>query len=457
MKLIQEQKQKQIISPQIIHTFQILQLPNIELREYLEKKLEENPFLEQISNAKEEQIKEEGQEIKSYDRDENPLWEWLDLSHPDKKTLEQYYNYRLNNLTYKRTLEDYLLDQISLFDLSDKERLIAESIIGNLNEDGYLKTDLSEIAQELNVKIEEVATVLKKVQELDPAGVAARNIEECLLIQLARKGKLNEKLRRLVIEHLQEIAYKRYCLIAKNLGITLEETKKYIDEIKKLEPKPGRNFAMEERNSTIIPDIILEKINGKYEVKINDEIIPSIKIKKEYLSHIRGNNLDSQTKQYLKRQYKEARMLIRAVKQRNNTLQKVIEELIRIQADFFEYGLEALKPLRFEDLAQRIGVNESTISRVIAGKYIKTAQGIFPLKSLFDYKFYRSTTEVQASEKVKKRIAEIIAKENPKKPLSDSQIAAILNKEGINIARRTIAKYRKQLKILPRGLRKKSS
>jgi RNA polymerase sigma-54 factor len=457
MKLLQKQEQRQILSPQILQTFHILQFPLMELREFIEKKLEENPLLEETYEENKDEIDEDNYPEENLEKNYNEdVYQNLiekDLSLPDPDDFNKYIDYKINSLTYTQTLESYLEEQLGILNLNEKEKEIGEFVIGNLDENGYLNVSISEIAKTLNTEEGQVEKILKIIQEFDPPGIAARDLKECLIIQLKLKNKLDPIIKEIIENYFDDIAYRKYNEIARKLSISVSKVKRYVEEIKKLDPKPARNYRKQDLNFPIIPDIILHKLNGRYSILINEEEIPHIRLKEEYLNLLKKNSLTPEAKLYLKEQYKNGKMLIKAIEQRKNTLMKVITELITIQADFFKYGYEALKPLRLDDLAQRLGVNESTISRVIANKYIMTPNGIFPLKKLFDYKVYYNKTEVQTAERIKRRIQEIVESESSKKTLSDSKIAEVLKQEGINVARRTIAKYRKQLKILPKGLR----
>lgn len=472
-KLTHDINQRLILTPQIITSIRLLTMPIAELRVYLEKQMTENPVLEIDTNSdplteKEPELDESSQD-NLFSEEEIDFKEQFDiLNSMDEEWQENFFkntassndpdrkhkrDYRLSLITKPHNLYDHLIEQLVLADLDPKERLVAENIIGNIDEHGYLQASLEEISQTCQTNITKVKKILSVIQNFDPPGVAARDLRETLLIQLRYLKKDNTLAYQIVKNHLDDFNKKKFEKIARKLNVSIEEVNQAKQTICKLEPKPGRLFG-EVRPQTITPDIILEKKNGEYVIILNDNEIPRLKINKYYKSLIKKQNLSPETAQFIKEKIKAALGLIKGVAQRQSTIMKITREIVAYQKEFLEKGRDYLKPLTLKEIAQKIGMHESTVSRAIANKYIQTSQGILCMKEFFNNKFKDRNGHYQSQVNVKEKIIELIENENPRSPLTDDDLVKLLSKEGINIARRTVAKYRNAAHILPSTLRK---
>jgi len=360
-----------------------------------------------------------------------------------------------NTLTRKSSLEDYLIWQLRLSSLDAEQQRIGATIIYNLNEDGYLETPLEELATQLETSAEAVEWVLKRVQRFDPPGVAARDLRECLLAQLHNLGMEESLAARIVQHHLDLLEKHRYPEIAKALGVGLDMVAAAARNISLLEPKPGRNYGGAEP-AYIVPDVYIQKIGNDFVVTLNESAVPRLRLANYYQRVLKDGTVGVETKEYLQERLRSARWLVKSIYQRLQTISKVANSIVKFQRAFFEHGVGHLKPLVLKDVAADIGMHESTISRATANKYAHTPQGIFELKFFFTsgVKAADGGEDVSA-ETVKEKIKALVAGEGRANPLSDQAIADILHNDRINIARRTVAKYRQALGILPSSRRKK--
>ncbi|MCD4665578.1 MAG: RNA polymerase factor sigma-54, partial [Bacteroidales bacterium] len=352
------------------------------------------------------------------------------------------------------TLPEHLLEQLNFIEFSEIELAIGDYIIWNINEVGYLSCNLELVAQNLDVPIETAEKVLKVIQTFDPPGIGARNLQECLLIQLQEDSKKN-KLAIIVINYyFDDFKNKRFEKIAKKLMITIEEYKEVLNTITQLNPKPGSGY-LNLYDNTITPDVIVEKDGDSFKIILNDWNIPHLRINNQYKSLLLDKkNTPKKTKEYIKNRLESARWLINSIHQRRVTIVRVVETIIERQREFFERGSTFLKPMILKDIADIIQMDISTVSRVTSGKYVQTDFGVFELKHFFSEKIRRSNGEDVSNKEIKDRIRKIIKEEDKKKPLNDSKIVEILKGEGFDIARRTIAKYREQMEIPISRLRK---
>ncbi|GAB6183397.1 RNA polymerase factor sigma-54 [Thermodesulfovibrio hydrogeniphilus] len=455
--------QKLTLTPQLQLQLKLLQFSQLELSEYIQLELIENPFLE----IDEENLTEQEIEQTQENDEELPI-----ISRLDKLIVDDYFAERADDgrdlgyfnpgfeekpsfeLFYSTTsdLSDYLMWQLSLSKASDEIRAVAEVVIGNIDEDGYLRASEEEISSLANSDIETVKKAIALVQEFDPTGVGARNLKECLLLQIKALGLNDTIVHRIIDEHLEDIQKKKYEKIAKKFNIPLQEVIEAVKIIEKLEPRPGRNFS----NiivKTPVPDVYVQKIDDEYQIILNDEGIPKLRLNKIYKELIEAKNLNGAEKEYLKEKFKNAVELLRSIEQRNKTIYRVTESIVKFQREFFDKGVSFLKPLTLRDVVNEVGLHESTISRVTSNKYLCCEHGMFSFKFFFSKSLSSADGNV-ATTHVKEMIQQIIASENPEKPLCDKEIAEILKSQGINIARRTVAKYREELKIPPKALRK---
>jgi len=428
--------------PQFWQLLNLLQVPITELKEKLEEEFEENPLLE----IEEEKVPEIPDEEK-FEFQEDNIWEKRSEKFGQEDAKKRAHIESL--VTKPETLQEHLLKQLHMQRISVNNLLIGEEIIGNLNPNGYLEIALLEIAEKLKVSNKKCEQILKIVQDLEPAGIGARDLKECLTIQLARKG-LKEKIFQQIIERfLEELATHNYKKIEKELKITDKKMEEFLKMLKSLDPKPGRNYTSAFPNYAI-PEVFLDIApDGKYQIRTNKRDIPKIRINKQYLKILKDPSTPEETKRYLKDKLKTTKELIQAMEQRGKTIIKITDFIINHQKEFFKKGKAGLKPLTLNRVSESTGLDESTISRTVNGKYIDTPSGIFELRD-----FFSSNVKGISSKLIKEKIKDIVVAEDSKKPLSDNKITQLLKEDGITIARRTVAKYRERLKILPTKLRR---
>jgi RNA polymerase sigma-54 factor len=359
-----------------------------------------------------------------------------------------------NTLTHKNSLEDHLMWQMRLSNLDGDDHRIAATIIYNLSDDGYLETPIEELAAQLEIDPERVDKVLKRVQRFDPPGVAARDLRECLFAQLLNLGMEESLPARIVHRHLDLLEKHRYAEIAKTLGVAIEMVGEAAKAISLLEPKPGRDYGGPEP-AYIVPDVHIQKIGNDFVVTLNESAVPRLRLANYYQRVLNDGAVARETKEYLQERLRSARWLVKSIFQRQQTILKVANSIVKFQRPFFEHGVSHLKPLVLKDVAEDIGMHESTISRATANKYAHTPQGIFELKFFFTSGVKATDGEDVSAETVKEKIRTLVTVEEHGNPLSDQAIADILRKDQINIARRTVAKYRQALNILPSGRRKR--
>jgi RNA polymerase sigma-54 factor len=351
-----------------------------------------------------------------------------------------------NMVRSQSSLGDHLEEQLRFATEDEAMRRIGTEIIGNLDEDGYLRAELSEIAQRGQVPLEEVERALALVQSFDPPGVAARSVQECLLIQLKADPNPDPVSVEIVEQYFEDLSRRRYPDIARALKLPLDRVMESVEEIMGLEPKPGRRFGGADTRY-IVPDVVVQKMSGEYVVLLNEDGIPRLRVNSLYRSLLR--NSGDEAKQYVEQKLRSAVWLIKSVDQRQRTLRKVTQSIVKFQREFLDKGLPYLRPLSLRDVGEDIGMHESTISRVTTNKYVETPQGLFELKFFFHSGIASGDGEMVSSISVKKMIQDLLANEDPSKPLSDQEVAQILKGRGLVIARRTVAKYREELSILP--------
>lgn len=450
-----EQSQKLVMTPQLKQAIKILQLATIELDQYIEQQIETNPILEmnEVEEKYEEEIikqKEEQINWKEYVEDFDNYEYSKGAYNSDNE-----FNYE-NIISRDTTLQEHLLFQyhITIFDYKYKE--IGEYIIDNLNENGYLTIKVEDIAKVFQEECSTVEDILQVIQTFDPPGVAARSLKECLLIQLKQMGISNAHIVDIIENYLEEVAQNKYPYIAKKLGITALEVQEICDFIRTLEPKPGRRFASS-NNNYIHPDAVIKKIGSEYLVILNDRNAPRLTIRDDYRKLLSSGEGDSEATKFLNEKLNSAIWLIRSIEQRRQTIYRVVEMIVKKQKSFFEYGKKHLKPMTLKEIADEIEVHESTVSRATNGKYVETPMGTFELKYFFSSGVEGLDGEGISAESIKNYIKEIVDAENPNKPLSDDKICKSLSNQGINISRRTVAKYRDDLNIASSSKRKRFS
>ncbi|MBI2068333.1 MAG: RNA polymerase factor sigma-54 [Deltaproteobacteria bacterium] len=468
--------QQLVITPQLQQAIKLLQLSRLDLQNLVQHELMENPVLEET----EEPGKEEAEEVSVTE----PMTLTHEVHDKEQKTaevgtkdgeLKEPTNFDWENYlgTYNaaepeggigrhemsdeppsyenksspiRNLQDHLLWQLHLSDMSHEEALIAEEIISNINDDGYFQGNTAEMAKSNNCSEEQVQFILKMVQEFDPTGVGARDLVECLLLQIRPFEKDHTLLKTLIEHHLTNLEKRNYHLIAKELNISMDRLRELAHIVGTLEPKPGRPFGGETPNY-IIPDVFVEKVGTEYVVLLNDDGLPKLQVSSFYRNALMQNSMPTAAKEYVQDKLRSAMWLIRSIHQRQRTLYKVTQAIVKFQKDFFEKGISHLKPMILRDIADEIQMHESTVSRVTTSKYVQTPRGLFELKFFFNSRVSKSSGDGITSEAVKLSIKHLIERENGGTPLSDQQIAALLKDQDIHISRRTVAKYREAMGI----------
>jgi RNA polymerase sigma-54 factor len=463
--------QQLVITPQLQQAIKLLQLTRVELVDLIQNEIKENPLLE-VSELDEEDEAKEGQQPKELVQKEKTAEVKGEGEGSDDFDWESYLeNYNLasyrgsldseekpsfENFIFKKTnLVDHLMWQLRLADFTEEEERIGRWIIGNIDEDGYLKATIGEVAQEMGVDERRAEEVLKGIQQFDPVGVGARDLKECLLLQLRDLENRDPIAEQIVNHYLAHLKNRNFQHIGKKLGILPARVMESVKLISDLEPKPGRAFTADEAHA-IIPDVFINKIEGDYVIALNEDEIPRLKINALY-RNILSNQSSAQEgdRKYIQDKLKSAVWLIKSIYQRQKTIYKVTESIVRFQREFLDRGVNYLKPLVLRDVAEDIQMHESTISRATNNKYVHTPQGIFELKFFFNNSISSIRGEDFASESVKHLIREIIARENPRNPFSDEKIVKVLRGYNINIARRTVAKYRESLRILSSNERRR--
>lgn len=461
--------QNLVMTQSLQQAIKLLQLSKIELESLIRTELEENPVLEEITqdsapSEEEKQQRNEERQTSEIDADGNNLDEFeYDYIYDD---YVEYQNTRSmreeleipsyeNTLSGTTSLVEHLDWQLNLALFSEKEQEIGRMIIGNLNKQGYLKATVAEIAEATGSTEEEVEYVREEIMQFDPIGVAALDLREALIAQLEQMNHKEADLpMQIVSEHLEYLEKHAYKELAKKLGVKLDEIQRSLNVIRSLDPRPGSKYGGD--NDTFIePDVFILRDGDDYTIVLNEENLPQLQLNKDYLEMIsRGADYKDETKDYLREHANNAKWLLKSFMQRQRTIYKVVTSIVERQREFLDKGVEYLKPMVLSDVAMDIEMHESTVSRVVTNKFAHTPRGVFELKYFFSTGIRSSSGEDISSVAVKRKIKQIVDDENPKKPLSDSKIMAMLNQDGLKIARRTVAKYREELNIPPSKLRK---
>ncbi len=460
--------QQLVMTPQLQQAIKLLQLSRLELQDLVRQEMEENPVLEESLELEEPR---EQEQLEQSEKEEAPSVEDTGFQEvkAGEETLrdtdwdsylegynfsagEQYYDdeerpsYE-NILTRKGTLVDHLMWQLSLARISDAEAEIGAEIIGNIDEEGYLRATIEEIARSRGVEDAVVEACLKKIQEFDPMGVGARDLRECLLIQVAQLDMGGSVVEGILKDHLHDLEARKYKQIAKALGVDINDILMGARIIAGLDPKPGRIYGSDDVHY-ISADIFVYKIGEDYVVMLNDEGLPNLRISPFYSGDAKSSGqVDEKAEEYINDKVRSAMWLIKSIHQRQRTIYKVAKSIAKFQRDFLDKGIEYLRPLVLRDVAEDIGMHESTISRVTTSKYMQTPQGLFEMKYFFNSGISTGEGDFIASESVKNKIKEIVEAEDPRKPYSDQRIADLLSASSINIARRTVTKYREMMRI----------
>ena len=465
--------QQLVMTPQLQQAIKLLQLSRLELVETINEELEENPVLEeQLSGDSDEPRKDDEREGDKTEQESPELPEvTVEDNAPDDVDWDNYlseYNTEwtsapfeerdapvVDNITSATTnLYSHLMWQLGMTDPDEEQKEIGLHLIENINEDGFLEVSLDEIAQITECPLEKVQKTLRLIQNFDPVGVAAQDTRESLLIQIRFQKLEGSLVEKIITDHLKDLEDRRYDQIAKKLSVSLDDVIEAVTLIQALEPKPGRIYS-DDRTIYVTPDIYIIKVGDDYEIVQNEDGLPKLRISPYYKDILRSTNTNSEkVKTYIQEKLRSAAWLIKSIHQRQRTIYRVTESIVRFQRNFLDHGITKLKPLVLRDVAEDIGMHESTVSRVTTNKYVHTPQGLFELKFFFNSSINKIDGDTVASESVKERIRMIIKAENIRKPCSDQEIVSILKELNIKVARRTVAKYRESMGILPSRKRK---
>ena len=462
---------QQVLSPQLQQSLLILQTPLLELRNLVQQEMETNPVLEELpedSGANErteaeasadENFRDEFEKLASLDE------EWRDYmaqsasfnfdGRRGSKEADEKRQFLFDSIPVQETLQQNLIAQLNQTVLSAEDRKAAELIVGNIDDDGFLQSTPEEMALNSGIPQDDFERVLELIQTFYPAGVGARDLRECLLLQLRRQGKEHSLEHGIVSEHMDDLGKHRFLEIARRMEISVEDVQKAADNIARLNPRPGQVFAAAPQNY-VLPDVIVEKVDGEYQIAFNNEQIPHLRISNLYKDIIAsGDAQTSDVKDYVRDKIRSGKFLIRSIHQRQQTIINIAQQIVSRQRDFLEHGPSHLKPMTMAEVAETVGVHETTVSRAVSGKYMATPQGVFEMKYFFTGGYQTATGESLSNISVKQAVLDLVKHESGSAPLSDHEIVEILSERGIPIARRTVAKYRSELNILPSHMRRK--
>ena len=462
---------QQVLSPQLQQSLLVLQTPLLELRNLVQQEMETNPVLEELPDEPGPDSQDEGESsgddnfANEFEKLASLDEEWRDYmaqsassgadgfrSSGEAKDKRQFF---FDSIAVQETLQQNLLGQLNQTALNASDRKAAELIVGNIDDKGFLQSAPEEMALNSGIPQEDFEKMLALIQGFHPPGVGARDLRECLLIQLRREGKENSLEYKIVSEHMEDLGRRRFPEIARRMGISVEDVQKAADNIGRLNPRPGQVFAAAPQNY-VLPDVTVEKVDGEYQITLNDEQIPHLRISNLYKDIIAsGNTQSGEVKDYIRDKIRSGKFLIRSIHQRQQTIANIAQQIVARQRDFLEHGSSHLKPMTMKEVADAVGVHETTVSRAVSGKYMATPQGIFEMKYFFTPGYQTAGGESLSNTSVKEAILDLVKREDGNQPLSDNEIVEILSERGIPIARRTVAKYRSELNILPSHMRRK--
>jgi RNA polymerase sigma-54 factor len=452
---------QQVLAPQLQQSLQILQAPTLELRNIVQQELQTNPVLEEEIGTfeSEERAKDDREFEEEFERLAKLDEEWRDYMaqsvsyssrNPEDEERRQFF---FDSLASQETLQQHLLEQLNTAEVSKSQREAAELIVGNIDELGFLQSSLEEISQNTTHSVQELQQMLDLVQTFHPVGVGARDLKDCLLIQLRRLGKQDSLEYQIVNGFLEDLGRRRFPEVARRLGVSVEQVQRAANFISTLDPKPGQIFSPDP-NSYVLPDVSVDKIDDGYSVTLNGDQIPHLRISKTYKDLMTQGSNGADVRDYIREKIRSGKFLIKSIHQRQQTILNIANEIVKRQHEFLELGTAFLKPMTMVQIAEAVGVHETTVSRAISGKYMATPQGVFEMKYFFTPGYQTVDGAALSNTSVKEAIADLVRNELPRNPLSDKEIVEILSDRGIPIARRTVAKYRAELNILPSNLRK---
>jgi RNA polymerase sigma-54 factor len=489
--------QSLVLAPQLQQSLALLQAPTLELKALIEQELQQNPVLEEVSSPEPEMNDrltadgeghdspadppEEGAGegasdttlLKNGESSDAPTddfqqefdrlvqldQEWRDhfaqTNIPIRQSTEdeEKRQFMFDSLAAGTTLAQVLMDQVRETDLNEEQRHIAELIIGNIDDYGYLKSTVQEMSAAANLLVESISGVLKVIQTFDPPGVGALDLRECLVLQLERTSRQDSLEYRIVRDFMDALGKRRIPEIARGTGYTVEEVQDALGRISRLEPRPGRAF-LPDTDQYVLPEVFVQKVASDFLVSTNDEHIPHLRISNIYKDLMSQGENSAEVKNYIREKIRAGKFLIKSLHQRQQTILNIAKEIVKRQRDFMEKGVAHLRPMTMAQVAEVVGVHETTVSRAVSAKYMQTPQGVFEMKFFFTAGLQTTSGDGVSNTSVKDMISDIFKNEEPTKPLSDQEVVKMLEDKGINIARRTVAKYRSELNILPSNLRK---
>ncbi|MDP4583266.1 MAG: RNA polymerase factor sigma-54 [Verrucomicrobiales bacterium] len=454
--------QQQSIAPQMQQSLQLLQTPTLELRQLVQQELVVNPTLEEEStdisledagsNSEDDEFDREFAELSQLDEEWREYMTQSRVSSPKRDDADERHQFVMDSIVEPITLQDHLMNQLSFAEIPVKIREIAAILIGNIGENGFLQISLEDLCFDMGIPIQDLEAAKSLVQSFDPVGIGALDLRDCLLIQLERLGKHHSLEYRIIDHHLDDLARKRYPQIAKKLSVSPEQITKAAEFIATLDPRPGSRFG-EDTNTYVTPDVTVERIGDEWLVSMNSEQIPRLRISNAY-KDLMASGSGREAKAYIRDKIRAGKFLIKSIHQRQQTIQSIATEIVARQEGFLEQGPSRLKPMNMAQIAEKVGVHETTVSRAVSGKYMATPHGVYEMKYFFTTGYETEDGESLSNTSVKQTLGEMISSENPKKPYSDKCLVEELEKRGIKIARRTVAKYREEMNILPSHMRR---
>ena len=452
---------QQVLAPQLQQSLHILQAAALELQNIVQQELQTNPVLEEEIGTfeSEEGSKDDGEFQEEFERLAKLDEEWRDYMaqnvsyssrNPEDEERRQFF---FDSIASQETLQRHLWEQLNTADVNKSQRDAAELIIGNMDDLGFLQASLEEISENAGHPLGELEEMLSLIQTFHPVGVGARDLRECLLIQLRRLGKEHSLEHQIVDEHLEDLGRKRLPELARRLGVSVEQVQKAANFISTLDPKPGQIFTSDP-NNYVLPDVSVDKVGEDYTVSLNSDQVPHLRISKTYKDLMTHGANGTEVRDYIREKIRSGKFLIKSIHQRQQTILNIANEIVKRQNEFLENGSAFLKPMTMVQIAEAVGVHETTVSRAISGKYMATPQGVFEMKYFFTPGYQTAAGAALSNTSVKEAISDLVRNEDARNPLSDKEIVEILSDRGIPIARRTVAKYRAELNILPSNLRK---
>jgi RNA polymerase sigma-54 factor len=461
MQQTQSMSMQQVLAPQLQQSLIILQAPMLELRNIVQQELQTNPVLEEEAGEptpeeearQDDDFKEEFDQLAKLDEEWREYMAQSSGYNSRSEDDEERRQFFFDSIANQETLQQHLSGQLNSAELSSADKRLAELIIGNIDDNGFLQINPDEMSANTGVAAADLHRLLAVIQSFHPAGVGATDLRECLLIQLRRLGKENTLEYQIIHRFLDELGKRRYPEIARRLGVTVDQVQQAAYSIATLDPKPGAIFAPDP-NNYVLPDVSVEKIGEKYTVMLNGEQIPHLRISNTYKDLMAQGGSGGDVKDYIRDKIRSGKFLIKSIHQRQQTISNIANQIVSRQQEFLDNGTAFLRPLTMVQIAEAVGVHETTVSRAISGKYMSTPQGVFEMRYFFTPGYQTANGESMSNTSVKEAILDLIKAESSTHPLSDKDIVSILSERGIPIARRTVAKYRNELSILPSNMRK---